>query len=146
MSKCSHKEVIFHGAMNLNDRGKIIGSLDIWRCQECKELFSDYKRFGEVTLQPNLGFQEAGKGAKWGVLICSRRDGVEWKMMPFKPGHKVHHGCGSSEARNLKVREDFSLDSKGDRGDQVEHKILLVEDYVNEAIEVGYDDLASSKI
>ena len=131
--------------MNLNDCGKIVGSLDIWRCQKCKELFPDYKRFGEVTLPSNLGFQEAGEGAKWGVLICSRRDAVEWKMMAFKPDQTVNHGCGSSEANSLRVSLDFTINSDEEVKEEVEHRVLLVEDYVNKAVEVGYDDLVISK-
>ena len=144
-SNCNHN-VVFYGMTNLNESGKIVGVIDIWKCSTCEDLFTDYKRIGELTLQPKLGFDEAGEGAKWGVFVCSKEVGVEWKLMGIKPGQKISHECVSDEMDEFTVREDFSLEDNSIENKGVEHRIILIEDYLNKPVEIGYDKLSSHKL
>ncbi len=125
-------DVIYFGVVNLVDRSKIIGTIDVWRCRECNDIFCEDKRFGATDLAPEVGFPKADPGSKWAALICSRDTGSNWTLTSARPGGTVAHSCTPETKLELKVGTDYNLE----QGPIGKHRIILIEKFVNTAVDV----------
>ena len=102
-------DVIYFGVVNLVHESKIIGTIDVWRCRACQELFCEDKRFGATDLAPEVGFPKVEPGAKWGALICTRDNGSTWTLTGVKPGATIAHSCTPETKLELSVGPNYSL-------------------------------------
>ncbi|MBM3897134.1 MAG: hypothetical protein FJ358_01205 [Thaumarchaeota archaeon] len=135
MVNCPHNphDVVFYGVLNLNFKRKIVGSLDIWLCKKCRDLFFEEKRFIDVKPNTNLGFKGAGDGAKWGVLVCYNDKDVNWAVYSIKPEQEIEHKCLVENAPPITA--DFGWEVSR-QANNVLHKIILLEKNVNNAVEI----------
>jgi len=124
--------VIYFGVVNLVEKNKIIGTIDVWRCRGCNDLFCEDKRFGATDLAPEVGFPKADFGSKWAALICTRDTGSNWTLTSAKPGGTIAHSCTPETKLELKVGNDYNLE----QGPIGKHRIILIEKFVNTAVDV----------
>jgi hypothetical protein len=129
-------DVLYFGVVNLIDESKVIGTIDVWRCRSCNELFCEDKRFGATDLAPEVGFPRVGAGSKWGALICKRDSGSNWTLTAVKPGATLVHSCTPETKLELTVGPDYSLES-GPVAGIGKHRIILVEQFVNAPVDVA---------
>jgi hypothetical protein len=128
-----HKhEVVLIGMINVNRDNYLQGTVDVWRCRQCRKLFCDDKRYGE-PLKPSVGFDELPEGEEWAVLTCTNRKEVFMMSLGVKPGKTISHICKTGERYDFFVGDDYFISSPGGL-----HRIYLVKDHVNKAIEAGY--------
>ncbi|OLD05315.1 hypothetical protein AUG19_03730 [archaeon 13_1_20CM_2_54_9] len=125
-------DVIYFGVVNLVEKNKIIGTIDVWRCRGCNDLFCEDKRFGATDLAPEVGFPKADFGSKWAALICTRDTGSNWTLTSAKPGGTIAHSCTPETKLELKVGNDYNLE----QGPIGKHRIILIEKFVNTAVDV----------
>lgn len=132
---CPHNphDVAFYGVLNLNFQRKLVGSLDIWICKKCRDLFFEEKRFIDVKPTTDLGFKGAGDGAKWGVLACYNDKDVNWAILSIKPGQNIEHKCLVEDAPKVVADSEWEVT---DQHPDVMHKIILLEKNVNTAVEI----------
>ncbi len=128
-------DVIYFGVVNLVHQSKIIGTIDVWRCRSCSELFCEDKRFGATDLAPEVGFPRVGAGSKWGALICTRDTGSNWTLTAVKPGATLVHSCTPETKLELTVGADYSIEPGPSTGIG-KHRIILVDRFVNAAVDV----------
>ena len=128
-------DVIYYGVVNLVHQSKIIGTIDVWRCRSCSELFCEDKRFGATDLAPEVGFPSVKAGSKWAALICTRNTGSNWTLTAAKPGVTLAHSCTPETKLELIVGPDYSLEPGLVTG-VGKHRIILIEDFVNTAVDV----------
>ena len=128
-------DVIYFGVVNLVDESKIIGTIDVWRCRACQEIFCEDKRFGATELAPEVGFPKVDAGSKWGALICTRDKGSTWTLTGVKPGATLVHSCTPETKLELSVGPDYSL-SSGPVAGIGKHRIILIDKFVNAAVDV----------
>jgi len=128
-------DVIYFGVVNLVHESKIIGTIDVWRCRACQELFCEDKRFGATDLAPEVGFPKIDAGAKWAALICTRDNGSTWTLMGVKPGATIAHSCTPETKLELSVGPDYSL-GMGPSAGIGKHRIILIDKFVNAAVDV----------
>jgi len=128
-------DVIYYGVVNLVHESKIIGTIDVWRCRACQELFCEDKRFGATDLAPEVGFPKIDAGAKWAALICTRDNGSTWTLMGVKPGATIAHSCTPETKLELSVGPDYSLGT-GPSAGIGKHRIILIDKFVNAAVDV----------
>jgi len=137
---CEH-EIVFIGMINVNRDNYLQGVVDVWTCRRCKALFCDDKRYGE-GLKPTVGFESIPDDEQWAVLTCTTPKDVYMNSLGVKPGKKLTHACREGQAKELLVKEDFSLSPQG--GTPI-HGLYLVRDHINKNIEAGYYKLTMVK-
>ncbi len=128
-------DVIYYGVVNLVHNNKIIGTIDIWRCRSCQEIFCEDKRFGATDLAPEVGFPRVETGSKWAALICTRDKGANWTLTAAKPGVTLTHSCTPETKLELKVGPNYELE-QGPVAGVGKHRIILIENFVNTAVDV----------
>jgi hypothetical protein len=116
----------------------LLGVVDIWKCRKCANLFVDEKRFTDEKTSTDVGIKDAREGSKWGVLLCLHDKQLSWELLSIKPGDTLSHQCVSPTPSHIVVNGDFSVSSNDL---STLHKVLLVEDHVNQAVEL--DNLLS---
>ena len=132
---CPHipYDVVFYGVLNLNFRGKLVGSLDLWLCKKCRDLFFEEKRFVDVKPNTDIGFRGAGDGAKWGVLACYDDQDVNWSVFSIKPKQIIHHKCLLDDPSLVVADSEWKVSVQAKN---VLHKIILLDKNINNAVEI----------
>jgi hypothetical protein len=75
-------KVVYFGVINVNEDGRTIGAVDIWRSLITKELFCEEKRLGVLEIADYLGMPKIDKDKKWAVAISRKREGRDrWKLV-----------------------------------------------------------------
>jgi hypothetical protein len=75
-------KVVYFGVINVNEGGRTIGAVDIWRSLITKELFCEEKRLGVLEIADYLGMPNIDKDKKWAVAINREREGRDrWKLV-----------------------------------------------------------------
>jgi hypothetical protein len=75
-------KVVYFGVINVNEGGKTIGAVDIWRSLITKELFCEEKRLGVLDIADYLGMPSIDKDKKWAVAINRGREGRDrWRLI-----------------------------------------------------------------
>jgi len=136
MSEHNH-EIVIIGMINVNRDNYLQGTVDVWRCRQCKKLFCDDKRYGE-PLKPSVGFEEIGDDEEWAILTCTDKREVFMQSMGVKPGKGISHTCKSGETHEFVVTDDWAIHAEED---MTIHRLFLVKDYINKVIEAGYYNL-----
>jgi len=135
MSEPKHEhEIVMIGMVNVNRDNYLQGTVDVWRCRDCRRLFCDDKRYGE-PLKPSVGFEEIGEDEQWAILTCTDIKEVFMMSLGVKPGKKIAHTCRNGTAHEFVVKDDWTI--AHDDGETV-HRLYLVKDNVNKVIEAGF--------
>jgi hypothetical protein len=75
-------KVVYFGVINVNEGGRTIGAVDIWRSLITKELFCEEKRIGVLGIADYLGMPKIDKDKKWAVAINRKREGRDrWRLV-----------------------------------------------------------------
>ena len=75
-------KVVYFGVINVNEGGRTIGAVDIWRSLITKELFCEEKRLGVLEIADYLCMPKIDKDKKWAVAISREREGRDrWKLV-----------------------------------------------------------------
>ena len=128
-------DVVYYGVVNLIDNSYVMGAVDVWRCRSCPQLFCEDKRYGMTDLAPEVGLPKIEPGTKWATLICTRDKGSNWTLTQVKPGTVISHSCTPETKVELTVGQDYGLELGPVRGIG-QHRIILVENFVNSAVNV----------
>jgi hypothetical protein len=75
-------KVVYFGVININENGKTIGSVDVWRSLLTKEIFCEEKRLGILQIADYIGMPKIDKDKKWAVAISKNRKGhLRWRLI-----------------------------------------------------------------
>jgi hypothetical protein len=75
-------KVVYFGVININEKGRTVGAIDIWRNVITKELFCEEKRLGILEIADNIGMPKIDKDKKWAVVINRKKAGKDrWKLI-----------------------------------------------------------------
>jgi hypothetical protein len=75
-------KIVYFGVININEKGRTIGAIDVWRSLITKELFCEEKRLGVLEIVDEIGMPKIEKDRKWAVAVNSKREGRDrWKMV-----------------------------------------------------------------
>jgi hypothetical protein len=78
----ANDKIVYFGVININENGKNIGAIDVWRSVITKELFCEEKRLGILDIAEDIGMPKIEKGKKWAVAVNRNRFGKErWKLI-----------------------------------------------------------------
>ena len=74
--------VVYFGTININEGGRNIGTVDVWRSVVTKEFFCEEKRIGVLDISDKIGLHRIDKSKKWAVAVNRRRRGPNrWKLV-----------------------------------------------------------------
>ena len=78
----TNDKIVYFGVININENGKNIGAIDVWRSVITKELFCEEKRLGILDIAEDIGMPKIEKGKKWAVAVNRNRIGKDrWKLI-----------------------------------------------------------------
>jgi len=123
-------KVAYFGVINVNENGRTIGSVDIWRSLLTKELFCEEKRLGMLEIVDYIGMPRIDKEKKWAVAISRKRSGhMRWKLV--KLIQEGDFGFTDADDKQVQVQvKEFSITDP-------EWWSFLVEKNVNRNVEVA---------
>ncbi len=125
---CTHQPVYF-GVVNINVEEKTIGSVDVWRCANCKKKFCEEKQLGIEDIADLVGMPKIDSDAKWAVTICKLQKGIyKWKLVKLKEKGEIKHECLDEKIISLKFK-DFKIEDEN-------HWSFLIDDNVNKKVEI----------
>ncbi|HZC50154.1 MAG TPA: hypothetical protein VE244_13970 [Nitrososphaeraceae archaeon] len=123
-------KVVYFGVININEKGRTVGAIDIWRNVITKELFCEEKRLGILEIADNIGMPKIDKDKKWAVAINRKKAGNDrWKLIKIiRQGNFKFTDTDDETTVEVDVKDYRIMDP--DWWD------FLVEDNINRSIEI----------
>ena len=126
----SEDKVVYFGVININENGRTVGAIDIWRSVITKELFCEEKRLGILEIADNIGMPKIDKDKKWAVAINKKQVGKDkWKLIKI-----IREG--TFKFTNVDDETRVEVDVKDYRIRDVNWWNFLVENNLNRSIEI----------
>ncbi len=122
--ECKH-DIYYEGALDVMVKGNLSGVVDIWRCRKCGQVHADARFVGEPRLPESVGVGLLTELERWGLLICSSGDRVEWSVVPA--GTAYEHSCKIYG----ECRISISVDGKVKCSEDHDHRFVFLKKYVN---------------
>lgn len=126
----TNDKIVYFGVININEKGRNIGAIDIWRSVITKELFCEEKRLGILDIADYIGMPKIDKGYKWAVAVNRNRLGKDrWKLIKIlKEGKFTFYDTDDDTIINTNVKNYHIIDN--------DWWNFLVETNINRSIEI----------
>jgi hypothetical protein len=126
----TNDKIVYFGVININEKGRNIGAIDIWRSVITKELFCEEKRLGILDIADYIGMPKIDKGYKWAVAVNRNRLGKDrWKLIKIlKEGKFTFYDTDDDTLINTNVKNYHIIDN--------DWWNFLVETNINRSIEI----------
>ena len=126
----TNDKIVYFGVININEKGRTIGAIDIWRSVITKELFCEEKRLGILDIADYIGMPKIDKGYKWAVAVNRNRLGKDrWKLIKIlKEGNFTFYDTDDDTIINANVKNYHIIDN--------DWWNFLVETNINRSIEI----------
>lgn len=122
-------KVVYFGVININENGRTIGSVDIWRSLLTKEMFCEEKRLGILEIVDYIGMPKISKDTRWAVAISRNRKGhMRWRLVKMIKEGKLAFTDADDKPIEVNVK-DFKIND-------TEWWSFLVEENVNRNVEI----------
>jgi hypothetical protein len=126
----TNDKIVYFGVININENGKNIGAIDVWRSVITKELFCEEKRLGILDIAEDIGMPKIEKGKKWAVAVNRNRFGKDrWKLIKIlEEGIFKFFDTNDETIINTNVKNYHIIDN--------DWWNFLVENNINRSIEI----------
>ena len=126
----TNDKIVYFGVININERDKNIGAIDVWRSVITKELFCEEKRLGILDIAEDIGMPKIEKGKKWAVAVNRNRIGKDrWKLIKIlKEGILKFFDTDDETIINTTVKNYRIIDN--------DWWNFLVENNINRSVEI----------
>ena len=126
----TNDKIVYFGVININEKGRTIGAIDVWRSVITKELFCEEKRLGILDIADYIGMPKIDKGYKWAVAVNRNRLGKDrWKLIKIlKEGKFTFYDTDDDTLINTNVKNYHIIDN--------DWWNFLVETNINRSIEI----------
>lgn len=126
----TNDKIVYFGVININEEGKNIGAVDIWRSVITKELFCEEKRLGILDIADYIGMPRIEKGNKWAVAVNRNRFGKDrWKLIKIlEEGTFKFYDTDDETIINTNVQNYHIIDN--------DWWNFLVESNINRSVEI----------
>jgi hypothetical protein len=75
-------KIVYFGVININEYGKNIGAVDVWRSVITKKILCEEKRLGILDISENIGMPIIDDKEIWAVAVNKHRKGKDrWKLI-----------------------------------------------------------------
>jgi hypothetical protein len=81
-SSNNQDKIVYFGVININEYGKNIGAVDVWRSVITKKILCEEKRLGILDISENIGMPIIDDKEIWAVAVKKHRKGKDrWKLI-----------------------------------------------------------------
>ena len=123
-------KIAYFGVININENGRNIGAVDIWRSLITKNLFCEEKRLGILDITDKIGMPEIKNDEIWAVAINKFRKGKDrWKLISISKEGKTEFLDTDDETKIIVDTSNFKIIDK-------EWWSFLVSENVNKSVEI----------
>ena len=123
-------KIAYFGVININENGRNIGAVDIWRSLISKKFFCEEKRLGILDITDKIGMPEIKDEEIWAVAINKARKGKgRWKLISVVKDGKTEFLDTDDETKIIVDTSNFKIVDK-------EWWSFLVSENVNKSIEI----------
>ena len=123
-------KIAYFSVININENGRNIGAVDIWRSLITKNLFCEEKRLGILDITDKIGMPEIKNDEIWAVAINKFRKGKDrWKLISIAKDGKTEFLDTDDETKIIVDTSNFKIVDK-------DWWSFLVSDNVNKSIEI----------
>lgn len=123
-------KIAYFGVININENGRNIGAVDIWRSLISKKFFCEEKRLGILDITDKIGMPEIKDEEIWAVAINRSRKGKDrWKLISVVKDGKIEFLDTDDETKIIVDTSNFKIVDK-------EWWSFLVSENVNKSIEI----------
>lgn len=129
-SSNTRDKIAYFGVININENGKNIGAVDIWRSLITKKLFCEEKRLGILDIADKIGMPQINDNEVWAVAVNRFRKGKDrWRLISLiKEGENEF--LDTDEETKTRVKSfEFKISDK-------EWWSFTVSENVNKSIEI----------
>ena len=124
-------KIVYFGVININENGRTIGAIDVWRSVITKELFCEEKRLGILDIVDYIGMPKKNKNEKWCIAINKNRIGKDrWKLIKIIKEGKVSFFDTDDETIIETKVHDYKISDET-------WWSFLVEKYINKTVEIS---------
>ncbi len=89
-SKKNQDKIVYFGVININENGKNIGAIDVWRSVITKKILCEEKRPGILDISEDIGMPTISDKETWALAINKHRNGKDrWKLIRIPENGKV---------------------------------------------------------
>jgi hypothetical protein len=75
-------KVVYFGVININEGGRTLGSVDVWRSLLTKEMFCEEKRLGILEIVDYIGMPKKKPEEEWAVAVNRSKKGhLRWRLV-----------------------------------------------------------------
>lgn len=129
-SRNNKDKIAYFGVININENGRNIGAVDIWRSLITKNLFCEEKRLGILDITDKIGMPEIKNDEIWAVAINKFRKGKDrWKLISIAKEGKTEFLDTDDETKIIVDTSNFKIIDK-------EWWSFLVSENVNKSVEI----------
>jgi hypothetical protein len=123
----------YYACVNLWDNGETTGVIDVWRCSVCHAKGIELRAQGLNNLATETGFPILdGPDSNWVVFMCRAQEQLRYEVLCVHQGEVITHEC-VEKSTPITVSKDYTLNDTNDKF----HKILSIEGYLNENLDLG---------
>ena len=123
-------KIVYFGVININEKDRTVGAIDIWRSVITKELFCEEKRLGILEIADNIGMPKIDKDKKWAIAINKKKVGKDkWRLIKI-----IREG--SFRFIDVDDETTVEVDVKDYRIRDADWWNFLVENNINRSIEI----------
>ena len=89
-SKKNQDKIVYFGVININENGKNIGAIDVWRSVITKKILCEEKRPGILDISEDIGMPTISDTETWALAVNKHRKGKDrWKLIKIPENGKV---------------------------------------------------------
>lgn len=127
----NNDKIVYFGVININENGRNIGAIDIWRSVITKKIFCEEKRIGILDITEKIGMPEINDQEIWAVAVNKFRKGKDrWKLIKTVKDGKINFIDTDDESQITANIVNFKIVDQ-------EWWSFLVSDNVNKSIEIS---------
>jgi hypothetical protein len=95
-------KIVYFGVININENGRNIGAVDIWRSALTKKILCEEKRLGILGISEEIGMPKINDNEVWAVAVNRHRKGKDrWKLIKIKEGERQINFLDTDDETNI---------------------------------------------
>jgi hypothetical protein len=124
-------KIVYFGVININENGKNIGAIDVWRSVITKKILCEEKRPGILEISEDIGMPIINDKEIWAIAVNKHRKGKDrWKLIKIPENGKVNFIDTDDETK-------ISVNIDNSRITDPEWWSLLVSKNINKSVEIS---------
>jgi hypothetical protein len=129
-SSNNQDKIVYFGVININENGKNIGAIDVWRSVITKKILCEEKRPGILEISEDIGMPTISDKEIWALAVNKHRKGKDrWKLLKIPENGKVEFLDTDDETKiSVNVENSKIIDP--------EWWSVLVSKNINKSIEI----------